>query len=112
MESEQIARVCHEVNRAYCAATGDALQGPWEDTPANIRDSAVNGVEAALANPEITPEQLHANWCDYKRAEGWVYGEVKDVDAKTHPCLVEYADLPAGQRVKDYLFRAIVSTLK
>lgn len=31
MTIEQIARVCHEVNRAYCESMGDTSQVPWED---------------------------------------------------------------------------------
>jgi len=27
---ERIAKVCHEVNRAYCAGIGDNSQVPWE----------------------------------------------------------------------------------
>lgn len=40
-----------------------------------------------------------------------VYGEVKDGEAKTHPCLVPYEQLPPAQRLKDDLFAAIVRTL-
>jgi hypothetical protein len=31
MTLEQIARVAHEVNRAYCQALGDQSQPAWED---------------------------------------------------------------------------------
>jgi hypothetical protein len=47
-----------------------------------------------------------------KVAAGWHYGEVKDAEAKTHPCMVAYEELPFEQRVKDHVFRAIVSALK
>jgi hypothetical protein len=40
-----------------------------------------------------------------------VHGEVKDAAAKTHPCLVDYADLPHEQKVKDDLFAAVVGVL-
>ena len=31
MTEQEIARVCHEVNRAYCQAIGDNSQPTWED---------------------------------------------------------------------------------
>jgi hypothetical protein len=36
---------------------------------------------------------------------------VKDPDAKTHPCILPYHELPLEQRLKDSLFMAIVHAL-
>ncbi|MFD0468599.1 RyR domain-containing protein [Nonomuraea thailandensis] len=55
---------------------------------------------------------MHEAWCEHKRAEGWTYGPDKDPDAKTHPCLVPYDQLPVEQRVKDAVFHAIVGALR
>ena len=30
---EEIARVCHNVNKAYCEAIGDDSQVTWEEAP-------------------------------------------------------------------------------
>lgn len=103
-----IARICHEVNKAYCESIGDMSQVPWDDTPNNIKDSAINGVTYAIENPNVTSEEQHVNWCKFKMEDGWVYGEVKDVEKKTHPCLVPYEELPKEQQTKDDLFRAVV----
>ena len=43
---------------------------------------------------------------------GWVYGEHKDEQRKTHPCIVPYDELPAAQRAKDALFLANVRALQ
>jgi hypothetical protein len=43
---------------------------------------------------------------------GWVYGEVKDAEKKTHPCILPYDELPLQQRTKDYLFKQVVDSLK
>lgn len=106
-----IAMVAHNVNKAYCDAIGDTSQKEWDESPEWQKNSAVAGVEAQLANPDMTPEQRHNSWYDHKVADGWKYGQVKDAEKKTHPCLVGYGMLPEKDRVKDYLFGAVVSSL-
>ena len=99
-----IAERCHETNRAYCEAIGDFSQVPWADAPEEIRASALSGVMFFLENPDATPESMHKKWMADKIAAGWTLGAVKDFEAKTHPCLVDYDLLPKLQRVKDALF--------
>lgn len=111
MNIEQIARVAHEVNRAYCLALGDASQPTWEDAPQWQRRSAINGVEYHIANPDATPENSHENWLREKLAAGWRCGPQKSPERMEHPCCVPYAELPIEQRAKDYIFRAIVHAL-
>lgn len=108
---EAIARVCHEVNRALCAAAGDHSQLSWAEAPEWQRESSRQGVRFAIAHPYAGPEAQHQAWADAKRADGWRYGEAKDADAKTHPCLLPFTALPFEQRVKDYAFRALVDAL-
>jgi hypothetical protein len=109
---EQIAQMAHENNRAYCHAMGDYSQAAWAFLPEEIRQSAIDGVTFHINNPDSSPEQSHENWWKFKRLNGWVYGPVKDFDKKEHPCCVPYKDLPLEQRVKDFLFAAIVDTLR
>lgn len=103
---EACARVAHEVNRAYCATLGDNSQPPWDEAPDWQKISARKGVVGALGGN--TPAQSHEGWLAEKVATGWVYGPVKDPDAKTHPCMMPYDELPAGQRAKDSLYLAAV----
>ena len=106
-----IARLCHEVNRAYCEALGDISQVPWEEAPEWQRASARMGVDFHMMG-DFGPEHSHMSWMAEKAREGWTYGPVKDPVAKTHPCMVRFADLPKEQQAKDYIFRAIVHTMK
>lgn len=108
---ELAARATHEVNRIYCAATGDVSQVPWEQAPDWQKESARNGVRGILAGTVTTPEKSHESWMAEKVAAGWVHGAAKDADAKTHPCLVPYADLPAQQRAKDALFFTVATAV-
>lgn len=109
---QEIAKVCHEVNRAYCEGTGDMSQKPWHEAPMWQRESVCNGVRFALANPGVTPAQMHESWLAEKRAAGWHYGVVKDEKLKTHPCFCAYDELDAAQRVKDHLFAAVVRAMR
>jgi hypothetical protein len=104
---ERIARVCHEVNRAYCQALGDDSQKPWDQAPDWQRKSAVNGVVMHLANPTAGPQASHEAWMREKLENGWTWGPVKDEVAHTHPCIMDFAKLPPEQRAKDYLFHAV-----
>ena len=110
---EIIAKVVHEANRAWCESNGDFSQPSWENAPDWQKNSAYDGVRLHIANPDLTPEQSHDNWSEYKIKEGWVYGPVKDPNANppTHPCLVPYNELPHEQRVKDSLFKSIIHAI-
>jgi hypothetical protein len=113
MNIEQIARVAHETNRAYCQSIGDLSQPRWEDAPEWQRQSAIKGVEfhlAAHAKGETpAPSASHESWLEEKRAAGWTYGPVKDAIKKEHPCFCAYDELPPEQRLKDYLFGNVVA---
>lgn len=102
------AVAAHEANRVYCQSLGDFSQPAWSDAPDWQKQSAISGVLAILEDPNITPSIQHGNWMKHKLADGWTFGVSKDIDAKTHPCMVPYSELPPEQKVKDELFGAIV----
>lgn len=108
---EQVARICHEANRAYCQSIGDNSQPTWEHAPQWQRDSAINGVKFHVAHlaagTKPAPSASHEAWLAEKRADGWKFGPVKDAAKKEHPCFIPYEGLPIEQRLKDYLFAAI-----
>ena len=104
----QVARTCHGVNKLWCEENGDRSQPTWDEAPEWQRGSVIDGVEFHLANADASASASHDSWMRRKVAEGWVYGDVKDPDAKTHPCIVPFDELPSDQQQKDYLFRAVV----
>lgn len=105
---DHAAEAAHESNRLLCLAMGDSSQPFWEDAPDWQRSSAIAGVKQIWEDPSTTPEQSHANWLAVKEADGWVYGDVKNPEAKTHPCMVPYEALPENQRLKDAMFGRVV----
>lgn len=106
------AIVAHEANRAYCVLLGDRSQESWAAAAEWQRISALNGARDVLAGKITAPGDAHASWMAEKLADGWTYGEKKDADAKTHPCLVPFDALPVEQRVKDALFLSVVSAFR
>lgn len=112
MNEEAIARVCHEINKAYCEALGDLSQPTWDAAPQWQRDSAALGVALHISNPDAGPEASHESWMAQKVADGWVWGAQKNPDRKEHPCIMPFSALPKEQRAKDFIFRAVVHALK
>lgn len=109
---EEVAAVCHQVNKAFCQSIGDVSQAEWEFAPEWQRDSAIRGVKAHIdSGLTMLPQDSHESWMREKAEAGWVYGEIKNPEAKTHPCMIPYSDLPTEQKAKDFLFREVVHCL-
>ena len=105
------AKMCHEVNASICRSFRDFSQTSWEDAPMLIKKSAMEGVKFHVLNPEASPEDCHVSWYNYKKAEGWTYGEIKDLEKKVHPNMVAYDKLSEADKVKDYVFKQVVGSL-
>lgn len=112
MTPYQIARVCHAANRAICQSFDDDSQKPWDEAEQWQRDSAVEGVNFRLLNPDASESAQHDAWMAAKVADGWKFGPTKNPDLKLHPCIVPFDLLPGFQKAKDAVFCAIVDALK
>jgi hypothetical protein len=104
-----IARACHEANRAVQRSLSEEINPPWDEAPEWMKESITKGVEGIQAGN--TPEESHAAWMVDRTERGWVWGKFKSELAKTHPDLVPYEELPPEQQLKDTLFHAIVTIL-
>lgn len=111
MDIQIIAKACHEVNRAFCAAIGDNSQVPWEEAPEWQREATFAMVKFRQENPEAPTSATHDEWADAKIRDGWVYGPVKDAETKTHPCILPFEELPTEQQAKDVLIAAVIKYL-
>ena len=54
------------------------------------------------------PSDTHELWLKSKKEDGWVYGEKKDLEKKTHHCMVEFSKLPKEQQLKDFIVLEVV----
>lgn len=88
------AQAAHEAVRRWAMHIGEIAAAPWDIAPEWERRSTYDGVRthfAALAEGrELRPEEAHEKWWRHKLSEGWIYGSVKDADAKTHPLMIPY----------------------
>lgn len=107
----RIAKACHDANKAYCESIGDDSQPEWVNAPEWQTESAIAGVLFHKDNPDAGADASHNSWMEQKQSDGWVYGEIKDPKAKTHPCIVPFDQLPVEQQAKDFIFKSIVNSL-
>lgn len=59
---------------------------------------------------EKMSKNVHEVWAETRVRQGWTYGEQRNDEKKTHPCLVPYEDLPDSE--KEYDRNTSISTLK
>lgn len=59
---------------------------------------------------EKMAKNVHEVWAETRIAQGWTYGEKRDDEKKTHPCLIAYEDLPEEE--KEYDRNTCLGTLK
>lgn len=111
MTKQEIAKGCYEANRIYCKSIGDDSLPAWDDAAPWQKMSVINGVEFHQANPDATPSDSHENWVKDRLADGWKWGEKKNVETKEHPCLQSFDKLSVEQQRKDMIFLAVAKEL-
>lgn len=78
--------------------------------PNPIDTSNIELPKELLELTEKIAENVHENWSVGRIAEGWVYGETRNDELKTTPCLVPYSDLSDSE--KEYDRVTALQTLK
>jgi RyR domain len=112
MNLEEVAKICHEANKALCEYLGDDSQPSWADAPLWQKNSIIMGIDFHMKNPDAGPAASHEAWLKEKENQGWIRGPKKDPSKREHPCMVPYDELPWEQQIKDKLFIAIISTFR
>lgn len=59
---------------------------------------------------EKMSKNVHEVWSETRIQQGWTYGEQRNDELKTHPCLVPYEELPEEE--KEYDRNTSIGTLK
>ncbi|MBE6880141.1 MAG: Ryanodine receptor Ryr [Ruminococcaceae bacterium] len=67
-------------------------------TPKPIDTSGIELPKEITELTEKIAENVHENWAVERIADGWIYGEKRDDEKKTTPCLVPYDELPEREK--------------
>ena len=59
---------------------------------------------------EKMSKNVHEVWSETRIQQGWTYGEQRNDELKTHPCLVPYEEL--SEEEKEYDRNTSIGTLK
>ena len=105
------AKVAHQVNQAIRDFYGEDSLPDWDTAGNEMRHRGVLGVEQIIANPDMTPKEIHNIWMQNMFKDGWRAGPVHDGVKKTHPNLVLYEELDDAQKLKDVIYLTLVKTM-
>jgi hypothetical protein len=104
----QIAAEVHEAIKGLQMVQADRVASAvWDVSHPQLRLVNLRGVERARRG--ATPREHHQGWVDDMASLGWVYGPVRDPEAKTHPNMVTWERLPWPERHKDELGLLIIT---
>ena len=104
--NERRAEFIYEAARiAAIAAQAPIVPEPWAKREGDFIEQFLEVIERQCSQSwSDDAEQLHQDWVEAYEKNGWVYGPVRDVEKRTHPDMVPFADLGQLERDKDYIF--------
>lgn len=79
-------------------------------TPQPIDITGVELPEELEQLVEQMSKNVHEVWAETRIQQGWTYGEQRNDELKTHPCLIPYEELPESE--KEYDRNTSIGTLK
>ena len=79
-------------------------------TPQPIDTTGVELPEELKMLVEQMSKNVHEVWAETRIQQGWTYGEQRNDELKTHPCLIPYEELPESE--KEYDRNTSIGTLK
>lgn len=113
---EKAIAYVHELNRAIRVVNGQD-PGPVLENMKELEPAKYAGVKKAVekilyGESYPSPSMQHDEWIFSKLKDGWTYGPSEDKIAKTHPCMVQFYDLPLEEKLKDVVFVEVLKFLR
>ena len=105
------ATFVYEVARLQAAAVGaPIIPEPWSTRDLAFQIQFTELVAHHCSGQETfeDAEAAHDSWWQAYSDLGWQYGPVRDVEKKTHPDMVPFAELGWKERIKDAVFVALL----
>lgn len=84
------------------------MKATYTPTPINTSDIELSSELKQLT--EQMARNVHDIWALGRIKDGWTYGPERNDALKTHPCLVDYDELPESE--KEYDRNTAIETLK
>lgn len=103
----KIAHKAHDAIRRFNLVLGDT-DTLWKDENEKVKRVWTKHVSYIIDHPDSDSQTVHNLWRTYKNGEGWIFGEEKSREDKTHPCLVSYDKLHEIERMKYFIFMETV----
>jgi len=103
------ARFVSDAGRlAAIAANAPIVPEPWDERDEDFKSRFLKVIgEQCSEDRTKSPEESHEKWMETYKKMGWKYGEKRDPEAKTHPDMVPYDELPQKEKDKDEIFFAL-----
>ena len=101
------ATFIYEAGRLQAIAAGcPIVPEPYADREADFREQfeARISKQCDTTGRLSSPRELHEEWVEAYRKNGWRYGPVRDVQARTHPDMVPFEELGELEQDKDMVF--------
>lgn len=109
LDDKDLARICHEAHLALRIGLNDSADDMHFDAlPQERKDVVINQVKMFREGARV--QDVHRAWVEWMLARGWVRGEIRDREKKTHPNLVPYVVLPEEEKAKVRQAQRIVFT--
>ena len=107
--TERRAKFVYEGARLAAIADGAPIvPDSWDDREEAFKTQFLEVIQRQCGPLRSgSPEELHGSWMQAYVEMGWVYGDIYDRNAKTHPDMVPYAQLGQLEQDKDGVFVAL-----
>lgn len=107
-----MARAVHEINRHYNKLLMDREDPTWDDLSDEEKNRRTELLSETIPDLKgISAKKMHDMWVKQQAREGWKFGETYDKKKKTHPCIVDWKDLPDLEKAKDAMYLAVIKAM-
>ena len=99
-----------ELSKMVCSSERKIVRMKSKYIPKPIDMSEVKLPKDLEQLVEQMAKNVHEVWAETRINQGWTYGEQRNDELKTHPCLIPYEEL--SEEEKEYDRNSSIGTLK
>lgn len=103
-----LAESVHEATKVFSEQVLSEGKKEWSLLNEAQQRKIMEAVQRTIQQRIEDPVKAHEMWLEDMVKDGWRYGPEHNEEQKTHPCMLKYDALPAGQQTKDHLYLSIL----